>query len=128
MFAFIRPKPKDSILVEVKNTMHMLSVYAKEFDCHTVVFTSTPIVIEYATSLGHTIVTNTSFLILWWLSPRCNRFGLPFIQPILEVTRALYNSMNIGYINSDILFSSRLFLTLTSLQQRPIYPIVGKSI
>ena len=56
-------KPKNSILMEVKNTMHMLSVYAKEHDCHTVIFTSTPIVISYAVSLGHTVVTNTSFLL-----------------------------------------------------------------
>ena len=38
----------------------------------------------------------------------------------------LYNTEHIGYLNSDILFSSRLFLSISSLKLRQIYPIVDK--
>ena len=37
----------------------MMSVYAAEYSCKTVVFTSTPFIIDYATHLGHTVVTHT---------------------------------------------------------------------
>ena len=103
----------DVIPVGVENTMHMLSVYAKTADCHTVVFTSTPIVISLAISLGHTVVTNTS----------CNPYGFPFIQPILEVTRLLYNPYHISYLNSDILFTSVLFSVIRGARRAYLYPI-----
>lgn len=89
-------------------------MYARKFKCITVVFTSTPTIIEYATSLGHTVVTHTKYLFIVTIIFRTNRYGLPFIQPILEVSKILYKSKYYGYLNSDILFSSRVFHLIES--------------
>ena len=48
--------------MDVRNTLTMLALYVREFSCRVVVFTSTPVIIEYATSLGHTVITNTRFV------------------------------------------------------------------
>ena len=49
-----------------------------------------------------------------------NIFNLPFIRNILEVTRLLFDSYYVGYVNSDILFGSNLFyLVERALQARP---------
>ena len=55
-----------------------------------------------------------------------NPFGFPFIRPILEVTRLLFDSVHISYISSDILFSSSLFDLLEAIPyaRPPISPIV----
>ena len=58
---------------------------------------------------------------------RVNRFGLPFIEDILLVTKCLYKSSHIGYINSDILFAANLFDVIRAIPKaRPaLFPIVG---
>ena len=49
-----------------------------------------------------------------------NIYNLPFIRNILEVTRLLFDSYYVGYVNSDILFGSSLFyLVERALQARP---------
>lgn len=95
----------------------MLSMYAREFKCITVVFTSTPSIIQYAISLGHTVVTHTKYLCIGIIIFRTNRYGLPFIQPILEISKVLYKSRYYGYLNSDILFSSRVFQFMESTKK-----------
>lgn len=47
--------------MDLRNTLTMLALYVREFSCRVVVFTSTPVIIEFATSLGHTVITNTRF-------------------------------------------------------------------
>ena len=49
-----------------------------------------------------------------------NIYNLPFIRNILEVTRLLFDSYYVGYVNSDIVFGSNLFyLVERALQARP---------
>ena len=47
----------------------MLSMYAQYYKTHTVVFTSTESIISYATSLGHTVVTDTAYYFLHYGNP-----------------------------------------------------------
>ena len=53
-------------------------------------------------------------------------YGLPFIRPILEVSRMIYPSAYLGYVNSDILFTSNLFALLdyATKSYPPLFPIV----
>ena len=47
--------------MDVRNTLTMLALYTHEFSCRVVVFTSTPAIIDFSTSLGHTVITNTRY-------------------------------------------------------------------
>lgn len=58
---------------------------------------------------------------------RVNRYGLPFIEDIMEVTRCIYSSRHVGYVNSDILFTSNLFAIIDSIPKSrpPVFSIVA---
>ncbi|KAK8826245.1 hypothetical protein WA538_001387 [Blastocystis sp. DL] len=115
VFATTVDSQNDTLSNPVKNTLQMLMDYSRSYSTHCVVFSSTPSIISFASSCGHTVVTNTSR----------NPFGFPFIRPILEVTRLLFDSVHISYISSDILFSSSLFDLLEAIPyaRPPISPI-----
>ena len=51
---------------------------------------------------------------------------MPFIKDIMEVTRCIYNSKHVGYVNSDILFTSNLFAIIDSIPRASpaLFPIV----
>ncbi|OAO15268.1 glycosyl transferase [Blastocystis sp. ATCC 50177/Nand II] len=115
VFAVTADSASGAIVQELDNTLFMLSVYAREFSCKTVVFTTTPSIIALSKTLGHTVVTNT----------RVNRYGLPFIEDIMEVTHCIYSSRHVGYVNSDILFTSNLFAIIDSIPKSrpPVFSI-----
>ena len=63
-----RIEDQGAIVQELNNTLFMLSVYAREFSCKTVVFTTTPSIIALSKTLGHTVVTNTRYCWLPFLT------------------------------------------------------------
>ena len=61
---------------------------------------------------------------------RVNEFRLPYMKYMLERARVLFHSRYVGFINSDILISDRIFLVMDLIdamaQRGTVKPIVGK--
>ena len=86
----------------------MLSLYQKHFSFKAVMFSTSQDIQLYCEKYDIRVLS--SFPV--------NRYGLPVLKNMLLLARSLYATHYVGYMNSDILFSTALFQSVSLLRQQ----------
>ncbi|KNB43023.1 glycosyl transferase [Blastocystis sp. subtype 4] len=84
---------------DVLNVLQMFSGYQQQYSFRVVIYSRSPAVLSFCRD--HNITVITSYLV--------NSYGVPFVRYFLVQTKLLIAGHYYGYINSDILVSSKLF-------------------
>ena len=84
----------------------MFSGYQQQYSFRVVIYSRSPAVLSFCRD--HNITVITSYLEDSF-SSRVNSYGVPFVRYFLVQTKLLIAGHYYGYINSDILVSSKLF-------------------
>ena len=85
----------------------MMALFQQEFSCRSIVFTTTPSILELCTTLGLT----TSYDI------QENPYGIPYIGSLFQRAASLFDAHFYGYINADILLSPKIFSILPLIME-----------
>lgn len=80
------------------NTLYMMNIFQRHYNCRCIMFTTTPAIIEKCKELD--IVTTTAEM---------NEYHLPYIGSMYQKAKELFPSTFYGYINVDILISTDIF-------------------
>ena len=86
----------------------MLSLFQRELNVRGVVFTTTPSISSFCEELGLSVISNFSV----------NPYGLPYIGDMYNRSALLYNAMYYGYLNADILLSTRIVEALKEFEEK----------
>ncbi|KAM7456726.1 hypothetical protein BLSTO_02519 [Blastocystis sp. subtype 1] len=96
-----------SISVILRNALTLFHFLQQQYSFKGVLFTNSPSLIRYATSLNVDVIT----------SYKTNPYHLPLVNTLLLTISQRYSASYYGYMNSDILLNPKVFAGLDIITQ-----------
>ena len=92
----------------MNNTLKMMAMFQREFSCRSIVFTTSEPMLRLCRALGLTATYDIEE----------NPYGLPYIGSMFRRAASLFQAQFYGYINADILLSTKIFSILSFIQEQ----------